>query len=193
MAKTIEIVDFSFQPSTITVPVGTTVAWINHGSAEHTVTFEDGTFNSGNIAGGSGFKHVFLQPGTYSYHCSIHPNMIGQVVVTPAQANPANVNGTGITAIQPSTAKSSSTSAPEVGLKLVAQGFTAPIEFVSPEDNTGRMFVVDQIGIVKMMLANGTMQKEPFLDLSDRIVKLGQGYDERGLLGLAFHPNFAKN
>jgi glucose/arabinose dehydrogenase len=119
--------------------------------------------------------------------------MTGQVVVTPAQANPANFNGTGITAIQPSTAKSSSASAPEVGLKLVAQGFTAPIEFVSPEDNTGRMFVVDQIGIVKVMLANGTMQKEPFLDLSDRMVKLGQGYDERGLLGLAFHPNFAKN
>ncbi len=192
-AKIIEIVDFSFQPSTITVPVGTTVTWINHGSAEHTVTSEDGTFNSGNIAGGSEFKHTFSQPGTNNYHCSIHPSMTGQVAVTLAQANPTKVNGTGTNTTQPVTTKSSTASAPEVGLKLVAQGFTSPIEFVSPEDNTGRMFLVDQIGIVKVMLANGTMQKKPFLDLSDRMVKLGQGYDERGLLGLAFHPSFAKN
>jgi glucose/arabinose dehydrogenase len=119
--------------------------------------------------------------------------MTDQVVVTLAQTNPAKVNGTGTTATPPSIAKPIKTSAPEVELKLVAQGFTAPIEFVSPEDNTGKMFLVDQIGVVKVMLANGTMQKEPFLDLSDRMVKLSQGYDERGLLGLAFHPNFAKN
>src|SRR5271157_4957535 len=80
MAKTVEIVDFSFQPGTVTVPVGTTVNWVNHGSVEHTVTSSDGTFGSGNIASGSEFKHTFSMPGTYSYHCSIHPSMIGEVV-----------------------------------------------------------------------------------------------------------------
>ena len=192
MVKTVEIVDFSFQPSTVTVPVGTTVSWVNHGSVEHTVTSSDGTFGSGNIAGGSEFIHTFSMPGTYSYHCSIHPTMIGEVVVTKAQVSTANVE-TKPNATQPITTKPSTLSAPGVGLKLVAEGFDAPIEFVSAGDGTGRMFLVDQVGVIKVMLANGTMLKEPFLDVSDRMVKLDQGYDERGLLGLAFHPDFAKN
>ena len=190
MAKTIEIVDFSFQPSTVTVPVGTTVTWTNHGSVEHTVTSANGKFESGTIANGSEFKHIFSQPGTYSYHCSIHPSMIGEVVVTPAQVIAAKVE-TKPNATQPITTSAAST--PKVGLKLVAEGFTAPIEFVSPGDNTGRMFLVDQIGAIKVMLPNGTILKEPFLDVSDRMSRLNPGYDERGLLGLAFHPDFAKN
>jgi glucose/arabinose dehydrogenase len=190
--KTIEIKDFSFQPSSITVPVGTATTWINRDSVDHTVTSADGTFVSGNIASGSEFKHIFPQPGTYSYHCSIHPSMVGEVVVTQAQVNTAKVE-TKPNATQPITTKPSTVSTPEVALKLVADGFTAPMEFVSPGDGTGRMFLVDQIGMVKVILANGTMLKEPFLNVSDRIVKLDPGYDERGLLGLAFHPDFAKN
>jgi glucose/arabinose dehydrogenase len=84
-------------------------------------------------------------------------------------------------------------STPKVGLELVAEGFTAPMELVSPGDGTGRMFLVDQIGLIKIILANGTVVGEPFLDISDRMVKLSQGYDERGLLSLAFHPDFSKN
>jgi glucose/arabinose dehydrogenase len=118
--------------------------------------------------------------------------MIGEVVMTKAQVNTANVE-TKPNATQPITTKPSTVSAPEVGLKLVAEGFAAPMEFVSAGDGTGRMFLVDQVGVIKVMLANGTMLKEPFLDVSDRMVKLDTGYDERGLLGLAFHPDFAKN
>lgn len=193
MAKTVEIVDFSFQPGTVTVSVGTTVNWINHGSVEHTVGSSDGTFVSGNIASGSEFKHTFSTPGTYSYHCSIHPSMTGMVVVTSAPVNQPKVNETKPDATQPTAIETSAVSTPVVGLKLVAEGVTAPMEFVSAGDGTGRMFLVDQIGVVKVMLANGTMLKEPFLDVRDRMVKLAPGYDERGLLGLAFHPDFAKN
>lgn len=193
MAKSVEIVDFSFQPTTLTVPVGTTVTWTNHGSVDHTVTSSDGTFVSGNIASGAEFKHTFSQPGTYSYHCSIHPTMIGQVVVTSAQVPTAKVNATNPNATQTRITEPSASSAPEVGLKLVAGGFTSPMEFISAGDDTGRMFLVDQTGVIKVMLANGSMLKEPFLDISDRMVKLDQGYDERGLLGLAFHPDLKKN
>lgn len=193
MAKTVEIVDFSFQPGTVTVSVGTTVNWINHGSVEHTVASSDGTFVSGNIASGSEFKHTFSTPGTYSYHCSIHPSMTGTIVVTSAPVNQPEVNETKPDATQPTAIETSAVTAPVVGLKLVAEGVTAPMEFVSAGDGTGRMFLVDQIGVVKVMLANGTMLKEPFLDVRDRMVKLAPGYDERGLLGLAFHPDFAKN
>ncbi len=82
---------------------------------------------------------------------------------------------------------------PAIGLKLIAEGFDAPMEFISSGDNSGRMFIVDQTGIVKVLLDNGTMLEDLFLDVRDRMVQLMPGYDERGLLGLAFHPNFANN
>lgn len=82
-------------------------------------------------------------------------------------------------------------SAPVVGLKLVASGFAAPMEFISSRD--GRMFLVDQIGVIKVMAKDGSMRELPFLDIRDRMVKLSAGYDERGLLGMAFHPDFARN
>ncbi len=82
-------------------------------------------------------------------------------------------------------------SMPVVGLELIASGFAAPMEFISSGD--GRMFVVDQIGLIKVISSDGKLQDEPFLNISDRMVKLSPGYDERGLLGLAFHPDFANN
>lgn len=87
----------------------------------------------------------------------------------------------------------SSAQLPAVGLKVVAEGFTAPMELLSAGDGTARMFLVDQIGEVREISANGTSLSVPFMDLKDRIVTLDPGYDERGLLGLAFHPDFAKN
>ena len=80
-----------------------------------------------------------------------------------------------------------------VGLKLVAEGFTAPTALASPEDGTGRLFIVDQIGVIKVLTPDGKLSEEPFLDLRDHVVKLSDRYDERGLLGLAFHPEFKKN
>ncbi len=80
-----------------------------------------------------------------------------------------------------------------MGLEQVAGGFTAPVALVSPEDGTGRLFVTDQVGVVRIVDADGRLLDPPFLDLTDRIVGLHGGYDERGLLGLAFHPKFAEN
>ncbi|MBI1744539.1 PQQ-dependent sugar dehydrogenase [Candidatus Acetothermia bacterium] len=80
-----------------------------------------------------------------------------------------------------------------VGLKLVAEGFTAPTALAAPEDGTGRLFIVDQIGVIKVLTPDGKLSEDPFLDLRDRVVKLSDRYDERGLLGLAFHQDFKKN
>jgi len=82
---------------------------------------------------------------------------------------------------------------PEIGLELVAEGLTAPMVALSPDDGTGRLFIVDQTGIIKTRQANGTLLQQPFLDVSSKVVALRPGYDERGLLGLAFHPNFTQN
>lgn len=83
-------------------------------------------------------------------------------------------------------------SAPRVALKLIADGFTSPVALVDPGDGSGRLFVADQTGSI-WILSNGKRIEKPFLDLHERVVKLNAFYDERGLLGLAFHPNFAAN
>lgn len=79
-----------------------------------------------------------------------------------------------------------------VRLELVAEGFTSPVVLVEPNDGSQRLFVVDQIGVVWVISAGRRIER-PFLDLRDRIVELNSFYDERGLLGLAFHPDFPAN
>ena len=82
---------------------------------------------------------------------------------------------------------------PGVALDLVADGFTHPLALAEPSDGTGRLFVVDQTGLIYVVSADGQKLGTPFLDLRDRMVELNEGYDERGLLGLAFHPDYAEN
>jgi glucose/arabinose dehydrogenase len=80
-----------------------------------------------------------------------------------------------------------------VGLQQVASGLTSPLALVEAPDGTGRLFVVDQIGLVRIISRDGQLLPEPFLDVRDRMVSLNSGYDERGLLSMAFHPNFSEN
>ena len=79
-----------------------------------------------------------------------------------------------------------------VTLEEVASGFTSPVTMV-PEPGTGRIFIIDQIGVVKILDKSGNLLDQPFMDLSGRMVKLNSSYDERGLLGFAFHPNYSRN
>jgi glucose/arabinose dehydrogenase len=81
---------------------------------------------------------------------------------------------------------------PKAGLELIAEGFTSPVALIAPADGSQRLFVVDQTGLIWILL-NGERLQRPFLDLRGRVVKLNSFYDERGLLGLAFHPDFAQN
>jgi glucose/arabinose dehydrogenase len=79
-----------------------------------------------------------------------------------------------------------------VGLELIADGFTSPVALVAPEDGSHRLFVVDQAGLI-WIIASGKRIEKPFLDLRAHLVELNSFYDERGLLGLAFHPDSATN
>ncbi|HEX2696427.1 MAG TPA: PQQ-dependent sugar dehydrogenase [Anaerolineales bacterium] len=90
------------------------------------------------------------------------------------------------------SACTSGSSSPRVGLKLIADGFTSLVALVEPNDGSHRLFVADQTGVI-WIVANSKKLDKPFLDLRSRLVKLNSFYDERGLLGLAFHPDFAKN
>ncbi len=81
----------------------------------------------------------------------------------------------------------------EVDLELVAEGLAAPLVFTPIPDDSGRYLIVDQIGVIYVLDADGQLLDTPFLDVRDRMVSLDQGYDERGLLGLALHPDYAEN
>jgi glucose/arabinose dehydrogenase len=83
--------------------------------------------------------------------------------------------------------------AAELELKLVADGLTAPVDLVEPADGSGRKLVTDQVGLVHVFAADGKRLEAAFLDLRDRMPTLLRGFDERGLLGFALHPGFARN
>jgi glucose/arabinose dehydrogenase/plastocyanin len=80
-----------------------------------------------------------------------------------------------------------------IGLRFVAGGFISPMMVVPAPDSSGRLFLVDQTGVVKIFYMNGTVLDEPFLDVRDRMVRLDPTYDERGLLSIAFHPQYNTN
>jgi plastocyanin len=75
------IKNFMFQPTTITVKAGATLTWVNRDEEPHTVTSETGLFRSGAMDTNETFAFKFDKPGTYHFLCSIHPQMVGTIVV----------------------------------------------------------------------------------------------------------------
>jgi plastocyanin len=81
-APPVTIQNFAFTPASITVPKGTTVTWINQDSADHQIASDAQGFTSSSLPKGASYSFKFDTPGTYPYHCSIHPSMKGTVIVT---------------------------------------------------------------------------------------------------------------
>lgn len=82
---------------------------------------------------------------------------------------------------------------PQVDKQLIAEGYVSPLGVVAVPDNSKRLFVIDQVGKIWIIDNNGKKLPNPFIDVSSKLVSLSPGYDERGLLGLAFHPNYGSN
>lgn len=79
---TVKIDNFTFGPATLTVKVGTTVTWVNNDDIPHTVVASDHvTFKSKVLDTDQRFSFTFTKPGDYPYFCSLHPHMVGKVVV----------------------------------------------------------------------------------------------------------------
>jgi LPXTG-motif cell wall-anchored protein len=133
----VTISDFQFTPATITIHVGDTVTWTNHGPSAHTATANDGSFNTGVLQKGHSASHTFTTAGTFTYICQIHPFMHGTVVVlantastttpktttTPASTNPATTTPASTT--PSSTTPSSTTSATAGQLPMTGFAVTA--------------------------------------------------------------------
>ncbi len=79
--NTVQIKNFSFSPSASTVKKGVTVTFTNSDSVGHTVTADDGSFDTGNINSGASQTITFSKAGTFTYHCSVHPTMKGTITV----------------------------------------------------------------------------------------------------------------
>ena len=81
VSETIVVKDFMFQPTSSTVKAGTTVTWLNRDDEPHTVVSDNGLFRSAAMDTNESFSFEFDQPGTYHFVCSIHPSMVGTIVV----------------------------------------------------------------------------------------------------------------
>ena len=77
----VEIHEFAFAPAALTVPVGTTVTWVNGDEEPHTVTSRNGQFGSPGLDRDEAFSRTFTTPGTFQYFCALHPRMTGTVLV----------------------------------------------------------------------------------------------------------------
>ena len=116
---------FAFSPATVTVAVGDTVTWTNADQVPHTATADAGAFDTGTLDNGGSNTVTFSTAGTFPYHCSVHPQMTGTVVVEAASSSGGGGSGSGGNAATPpptSTAPAetaSATSSPAWAVLLV--------------------------------------------------------------------------
>jgi plastocyanin len=80
-ANAVTIASFAFSPNELTVKTGSTVTWTNNDPASHTIVADTGAFSSDPFGKGDTYQFTFNQPGTYPYHCSLHPSMKGTILV----------------------------------------------------------------------------------------------------------------
>ena len=75
--------EWTYIPNNVVIHVGDTVTWTNLGAQQHTVTADDGSFDSGLFGNGGAYSHTFNTAGIFAYHCTPHPWMKGTVTVQP--------------------------------------------------------------------------------------------------------------
>jgi glucose/arabinose dehydrogenase len=80
-----------------------------------------------------------------------------------------------------------------IDLVEIASDLTSPVQITHAGDGSGRLFIVEQSGTIRIVDAGGALLPTPFLDVTSLLPNLDPGFDERGLLGLAFHPDYAAN
>lgn len=126
----VAIVDFAFEPSSIEVAPGTTIRWTNRGQAPHTVTADDGRFDSGMVAAAATFSTRLERPGRYGYVCVLHPGMAASITVAglaTASSGPPSPTPAASTSppVRTSTSSSPSPQASAVGEAPPATGVAA--------------------------------------------------------------------
>jgi glucose/arabinose dehydrogenase len=185
----------SYSPKQVFINVGDTVEWV-WSSGSHSVTSTSGSeLSSGVHVGGYTYSHTFMSTGNFSYYCTFHGLIMNGSVSVSDAASPTPT-ATATATATPTATPTPTPLLPRVGkgpvrieLQTVLTGITSPMQWLSANDGTGRMFLVEQTGKIKIF-NNGALNATPFLDVTSRLVALSANYDERGLLSIAFHPGF---
>lgn len=126
----VHIESFAFNPSPVNILVGEAITWDNHDTPPHTVTADDGSFDSGNINNGGTYTRTFSAPGTIPYHCDLHPTMLGTIVVSDPNAKPDLViSGMAFTDAVPAVQKRVDVTVRNLG-DASAPASTALVEYV---------------------------------------------------------------
>jgi plastocyanin len=89
--STVGVHDNRFSPQTINVQPGTTIRWVNYGEHDHTITANDGSWDSGDLKQGATYSATFRRPGTYIYYCRHHSQDRMQGVVVVGKSDTAEV------------------------------------------------------------------------------------------------------
>ncbi|HLI66641.1 MAG TPA: cupredoxin domain-containing protein [Caulobacteraceae bacterium] len=82
MKTNVKISMFAFSPGVTTVPAGSSVTWTNNDDDAHSVVADNKAFRSAPLDTGDSYSFTFTTPGVYPYHCGLHPQMVGKIVVT---------------------------------------------------------------------------------------------------------------
>ncbi|HEY6672586.1 MAG TPA: cupredoxin family copper-binding protein [Solirubrobacterales bacterium] len=113
-SASVTIADFFFSPASVTVAIGDTVTWHNTGQAPHNATANDGSFKTPDLNQGRSASHRFTSAGTFSYICTIHPNMHGTVRVLSSSGGGGGSGGSaGANSSGSATSESSAVASPE--------------------------------------------------------------------------------
>src|SRR5215210_4624158 len=139
---TVSIQDFSFSPSQITVAPGTTVTWVNKGPSPHTTTADDGSWDSGKLQQGEDFSFTFDKPGTYTYHCSIHPDMTASVKVSGGGGTSSSASASMSPSASASMSPSASASASTPSTLAETGGISLPLVAAAALVGLGALAVV---------------------------------------------------
>ena len=170
-------------PAKPAIPADAKAVWAHVSGTSYTFT---------NVPAGT---HIFTVQLANNDHTPVSPVVTARVTVNVTSSNDLTNKDSPEAATftaYPSLTRLNKPDMP-IGLRFIAGGFTAPMMVADPHDGSGRLFLVDQSGYVKIFFTNGTVLDQPFLDVRDRLVKIDPTYDERGLLSIAFHPQFASN
>jgi plastocyanin len=82
--RPVSMIDLAFSPRSVSAVVGDSVTWTNRGSAVHTATADNGSFDSGMVKPGGKWRFALAKAGTFRYHCAVHPSMVGTITVAVA-------------------------------------------------------------------------------------------------------------
>jgi plastocyanin len=77
----VSVDNFTFGPASLSVPVNSAVTWVNKDDIPHVIASSDGLFKSKALDTDQTYSYTFTKPGTYPYYCSIHPKMVGKIIV----------------------------------------------------------------------------------------------------------------